>query len=146
MELQTILSTDSAVIQVNLASSYIELEWLTHPSSQVFREVIIQAQTYAQEHHLTKWLCNIQQADFIESEDQKWLVKHVFTAFDPVLHHNYAYIIQPRVSEVVSAYHIHDLVELDANLQSRIKVAIFVDIDHALQWLFAPISQNEPFS
>ena len=140
MELQTILSTNTAIIQVNLARSYIELDWLTHPDSQVFREVITQAHSYAREHHVTKWLCNIQRADFIEAEDQQWMVQQVFTAFNPDLHHNYAYIIQPRISEVVSAYHIHDLVELDANLKSRINIAVFVDIDHAQQWLFTPVS------
>lgn len=140
MELQTILSNEQALIRVNQERSYIELDWLTHPSSTVFREIFTLAHQYARQHQLTKWLCNIQQNDYFEQADHHWLVEHIFRAFDPDLQHDYAYLIKPTISEVVTAYHILDLVELDTYLQSRINVAIFVAIDLAQQWLFTNLS------
>ncbi|RDC62404.1 hypothetical protein [Adhaeribacter pallidiroseus] len=142
MNLQTIFCHEKVVIQVSLKYSYLELEWLTHPISQVFREVVLRAHHYAHEQQLTKWLCNIQQADYLEAADQLWLVKNIFTSFNPQLTHDYAYLIRPMVPEVVTAYNIMDLVEQDADLSARVKVAVFTDIDLAHQWLFTPVAQK----
>ncbi len=142
MNLQTIFCNEQVLIQVDLERSYLELEWLTHPSSKVFREAVLRAQSYGHQQQLTKWLCNIQQAEYLEAADQYWLVKNIFTAFNPIVQHDYAYLIRTMVPEVVTAYHILDLVEQDADLKSRIKVAVFTDIDLAHQWLFTPVAQK----
>ncbi len=142
MNLQTIFCNNQVLIQVDQERSYLELEWLTHPSSPIFREVILRAHHYALQQRLTKWLCNIQQAEYLEAADQFWLVKNIFTVFNPRLQHDYAYLIRNLVPEVVTAYNILDLVEQDIDLSSRLKVAVFTDIDLAQQWLFTPVAQK----
>ena len=136
MPLQPIFSNELAKIQVNAADSYLELRWLKHPESSDFRSVITRAFKYAHQHQLTKWLCNMQQADFLEIADQHWLVQEIFSAFNPQLKHEFAYIIRPMVLEVLTANHIHVLVELDEQLKEKITVAIFNDMAPAQQWLF----------
>ncbi len=138
MLLQTVYANQTARLQVNVEQSYLELEWLTHPDSASFRAIISQAQEYAQEHHLTKWLCNMQQAEFLELADQHWLVAEIFTHFPRQVQHDFAYFIRPMVLEVLATYHIQDLVEVDERLNSNLKVAVFTDIDQAREWLFTP--------
>lgn len=142
MELQTIFLDPKAQILANPAQKYIELEWFAHPGSTAFRDVISRAQDYAQQHHLTRWLCNLEEAEFLEEEDQKWLVQEVFAAFNPQLYHSYAYLIRPVVPEVVTTYRINDLVQQDEQLNARITVSIFLDVDLAKRWLFANHSQT----
>ncbi len=136
LPLQTIHADQTARIQLNQEQSYLELEWFTHPESAHFRAVITRARDLAHQHQLTKWLCNLQQAEFLELADQHWLVEEIFTSFPASLQHDYAYLIRPMVLEVLATYHIHDLVAIDERLQAKIKVAIFTDVDLAHQWLF----------
>ncbi|PSR52616.1 hypothetical protein AHMF7605_03290 [Adhaeribacter arboris] len=136
MELQTLYSDETAQVHVNQEDSYIGIRWLTHPESSTFRDIITRAHAYAHEHHLTKWLCNMEQAEFLELADQHWLVEEIFTAFNPQLQHDYAYIIRPLVAEVLTTYHIQDLVQVDEQLKEKVNVAVFMDIDQAYQWLF----------
>lgn len=138
MQLDTIYADEIARIRVNVARSYIELEWFGHPDSETFRAIITRAYVYAQAQQITKWLCNMQRAEFLELADQYWLVQEIFHAFNPLLQHEYAYFIQPMVLEVLATYHIQDMVEVDERLKEKIKVAVFTDVDQAQQWLFNP--------
>ncbi|QMU26511.1 hypothetical protein [Adhaeribacter radiodurans] len=136
--LQTMYTDETARIQLNQEQSYLELEWFTHPDSTHFRAVITRARDYAHQHQLTKWLCNLQQAEFLELADQHWLVAEIFSSFPASLQHDYAYLIRPMVLEVLATYHIQDLVAIDERLQAKIQVAVFTDVDLAHQWLFTP--------
>lgn len=138
LQLQTIHAEETAIIQLDRERSYLKLEWFTHPESAHFRTVITRARDFAHQYQTTKWLCNLQQAEFLELADQHWLVEEIFTSFPASLQHDYAYLIRPMVLEVLATYHIQDLVAIDERLQAKIKVAIFTDIDLAHQWLFTP--------
>lgn len=139
MQLHPIFADEIARIQVDVARSYIEIEWFGHPDSETFRAIIMRAHVFAQAQQLTKWLCNMQRAEFLELADQHWLVQEIFPAFNPQLQHEYAYFIQPLVLEVLATYHIQDMVEVDERLKEKIKVAVFTDVDQAQQWLFNPM-------
>ena len=136
MDLLPVYAHDIAVIQADKARSYLEIEWFAHPDSAVFREVVTRAHTYGHQHQITKWLCNLDQAEFLEMADQQWLVAEIFTALNPALKYRYAYIIRPIVSEVVTAYHILDLVAGNKRLTNMLSLAIFNEMDMAQHWLF----------
>lgn len=136
MSLQTIFASKIVRIKVDVAGSYIEIRWLNHPESEVFRSVITRAYQYAHEHQLTKWFCNMEQAEYLELVDQHWLVQEIFTAFNPQLQHDYAYLIRPLVLEVLTTYHIRELVEMEQSIKARINIAVFTDIEQAHHWLF----------
>ena len=142
MNLKLVFTHDSATIEADHALNYIQLIWLKHPTSEEFREVITIAHKYASENTLTKWLCNMQEIHSLDNADQQWLVREIFTAFDPNHKHDYAYVISAMVSEVLATYHIHDLVQADPVLRDRITIEIFLQIENAQQWLFSKVKQN----
>ena len=140
--LQTVYVDPLSKIKIAPEQSYIELIWLYHPDSGVFRKVIRKAHDYAQEHQISKWLCNLEQAEFLELADQHWLVQEVFPSFNPQQQHDYAYLIRPMVLEVLTAYHIYDMIQMDERLNKKINVAVFTDIAQAQKWLFTSTSKS----
>ena len=83
----------------------------------------------------------MEHAEYLEPADQHWLVQEIFTAFNPQLQHDYAYLIRPLVAEVLTTYHIQDLVQMDEQLKAKVRVAVFMDVDQAHHWLFSPTKQ-----
>ncbi|MDQ3290231.1 MAG: hypothetical protein M3Q05_02960 [Bacteroidota bacterium] len=91
-------------------------------------------------HKLNKWLCNMQEIEFLEISDQNWLVQEVFASLSPTFKHEFAYVISPVVLEVMTTYHIHDVVNSNPDIQNKLLIEIFFDVDAAQQWLFSSVS------
>ena len=64
------------------------------------------------------------------------------SVFQPQQQHDYAYLIRPMVLEVLTAYHIHDMVQMDERLNKKINVAVFTDMEQAQQWLFTSTGKS----
>ena len=135
MELTEIYANADAKIALDEVNRYIQVTWLKHPSSESFRHIQLLALSSVIEKQLVLWLCNMCKIVYLEVEDQNWLVRKVFSAFDPDKQHEFAYVVGTEGTELFTTFHIHDLVENDPQLSKILHIEIFFDEDIARQWL-----------
>jgi len=136
MELTQIYSNAIARVEADIKQKYIQVTWLKHPKSEEFRDVHTNALSYAYENHLTAWLCDMRQVSYLEVGDQNWLVREIFSGFNPDMTHEFAFVVSHLGLELMSSFRVHDLVRNDQELQKLIKTDIFLDIKSAQMWLF----------
>jgi len=137
MILTSIDSNEYAQVHANEQKRFIQVTWLQQSPSEVFRQVQTKALAHALEHELTTWLCDMQEMAYLEMADQNWLVREIFTSFDPKHQHVFAYVINSAGFELMSSFRIHDLVKHHPELHQRLRVDIFLSKDLAQQWLTA---------
>ncbi|MDQ4139438.1 MAG: hypothetical protein M3142_02825 [Bacteroidota bacterium] len=142
MDLSSIYNDDIASVEVNTGAGFIQIIWFKHPNSEDFRKIITTAHTYAGDHKLTKWLCNMQEVLFLEISDQDWLVHEVFASLNANYKYEFAYVISPIVLEVMTIYHIQDMVNSIPAIKNKLLVEIFFEVDEAQQWLFSSVKTN----
>ncbi|TXK36954.1 hypothetical protein FVR03_16380 [Pontibacter qinzhouensis] len=104
----------------------------------IFSEVQTKAFKYALAYELTIWVCDMRGMAYLEVADQNWLIRDIFTAFDPRFQQLFAYIINSTGLELMSSLRIEDLVQHDPQLHQRLQVGIFLNKESAQQWLTLP--------
>lgn len=136
MNLIQIYQDDISLIKVDNKAKYLEACWHKQPASANFRQTKALALDYALKHNLTLWLCDMRQIIYLNMEDQNWLVREIFAAFNTHTKHEIAYVINTTTLELATTFLIHELVKNYPELQSTVKVEIFFEIEIARQWLF----------
>jgi len=135
MELTSILLNEYAFVETNIENKYIQVTWLTQPKSEGFRETHQNALQYALQHDLTMWLCDMREMLYLEIADQNWLVRQIFSSFDPNYSHGVAFVVSTAGLELMTSLRIHEMVKEDPELQKLVKVEIFFQKQMAQQWL-----------
>jgi len=135
INLLLIYANEDVQLEVDEKNTCLQLTWLQHPSSDSFRHIITCASNYALAHQINSWMCDMRKIAYLEVSDQNWLVREIFSAFDPKRQHEYAYVVSTEGHELYSSYHIHNLVQEDASLKENIHVEIFFEKEIAQMWL-----------
>jgi len=136
MELITILSKKYVFVEANIQDRYIQITWLEQPKSDDFRETKTSALNFVLKHDITRWLCDMRGMVYLEIADQNWLVREIFSSFNPQHSHVLAYLISTAGLESMTSFRIHELVTNDPELNKQLSVEIFFQKQIALQWLF----------
>jgi len=135
MELTEIYANEDAQIAVDEINKYIQVTWLQHPSSESFRHIQLLALHHTIEKQLILWLCDMCKIVYLEVEDQNWLIREIFSAFDSERQHEFAYVVGTEGMELFTSFRIHDLIENDPHLSKIINTEIFFEKEIARQWL-----------
>jgi len=136
MELTSILLNEYASVETNLENKYIQVTWLTQPKSEAFRETHKKALQNALQHELIVWLCDMREMLYLEVADQNWLVREIFTSFDPSFNHGVAFVVSTAGLELMTSLRILEMVKNSPELHKQLKVEIFFQKSIAQQWLF----------
>lgn len=126
---------EDVVIYVDEQNRLIQVNWLRHTGSEGFRNNITLACTYAVQHHLDSWLCNMQHMQYLEVGDQNWLVRKVFPEFKGKFKLHFAYVVTHNGLETMATFRIHELVKQSQELSTHIDIDIFVNMNQARNWL-----------
>lgn len=138
LSLQTaVLYQDEFInIELDAQARYISVEWLQHPTSEVFRERFHKAAELSNKHKCLYWLSDSRAIHYLEFADQNWMMAHIFPLLPDSHLVKFARITSIESIALMDTARIYSSLEHMQGTELKTQLEIFTDKESALEWLF----------
>jgi hypothetical protein len=133
-------------IEIDTGKSFIYLCWLQHPDSENLRQSFALAAEFAIIRNCQYWLSDARAVHYLEFADQNWMLQFMVPLLRTSHLVKYARINSEESLSLLDMDRIVENIESSASKDNKGKVAVFVDRQSALDWLFLPSPSPKEFA
>lgn len=123
-------------IEVDDQLKFIQIVWLQHPDSVTFRQGFARAAEISLSRNCHFWLSDSRAVHYLEFAEQNWILDRMA----PLLGHScltkFARVNSPEGLDLLDMDRILYGLELSPHVKSDFEIAVFMDKQQALNWLF----------
>ncbi len=138
LQLTTLLRNEHVAIEFDDNLKYIQLTWLKHPESDIFRSMFNTAVAYCIEYNSELWYSDARAIHYLEFADQKWVLTNIAPQLPLTKVRKFARLSSLESISLMDINHMYDAVE-EKGVVNGTKCEIFTDKNEALHWLFSEV-------
>jgi hypothetical protein len=131
------------LIEVDDSLKFLQIVWLQHPDSDTYRRAF----SFATETFLSRkyrfWLSDSRKVHYLEFADQNWMLRDMVPLLGNSCLSKFARINSEEGLSLLDVDRVLSNLDQSADIKINVQVAVFLDKQQALNWLFPTGEQQE---
>lgn len=142
-DFEKVYEDDVALIEVDNSLEFIHVFWKQHPDSEAYRRAFAQATAVFLNRNYRLWLSDSRKVHYLEFADQNWMLRDMVPLLGNSSLTKFARINSEEGLSLLDIDRVLNGLEESPDININVKVAVFVDRQQALNWLFSDGYQQE---
>jgi len=139
LQTEVLYLDDFAKIACDTDASYIELEWLQHPTTEAFRKCFYRAVELAIEMGAVNWLSDARAIHYIDFANQNWVIEHILPMLPKTKVKKFARITSLESISLMDTGRIYSCLDELSSKTQKLTLADFTTREDAMDWLLAKV-------
>jgi hypothetical protein len=142
-DFEKIYTDEVVLIEVDNSLEFIHVVWKQHPDSDAYRRAFARAAAVFLNRNCRFWLSDSRKVHYLEFADQNWMLRDMVPLLGNSRLTKFARINSEEGLSLLDVDRILNGLEQSPDINITVEVAVFVDRQQALNWLFPAGKQQE---
>jgi hypothetical protein len=142
-DFEKVFEDEFASIEIDPGQGFMVVIWHQHPDSDTFRRCFSLAASFTLSRKCRFWLSDARAVHYLEFADQNWILHEMVPLLGNSSLCKFARINSEESFSLLDVGRILDNLDASPYIQIAVEVALFIDRQQALNWLFPGADQEE---
>jgi hypothetical protein len=135
-DFEKIYEDETVLIEVDNSLGFIHVIWRQHPDSDAYRRAFANATEICLSRKCRFWLSDSRKVHYLEFADQNWMLRDMVPLLGNSCLHKFARINSEESLSLLDIDRVLSGLEQSPDIKINVEVALFIDRQQALNWLF----------
>lgn len=136
LQLETVYKTEHIIIRLDKQLKFVYVEWLKHPSSEIFRQDFKKAIEICLSNECQYWLSEAHAIHYLEFADQNWMLELIYPLLPKSNLLKFARVNTVESIALMDVARICTTLEQLPEFTLKTQLEVFSSKESALNWLF----------